>query len=193
MIYENELLKDILGRIIRFFETSKDFNKFVIFENSLASRVISYIAEFKLFLAHPVCGVGWVNSQNHIYEYLISLKIPFSEEIILNIHKYTTTGKMSLNGSILFLSLCEAGMVGTILFYLFLSKTIEYSMKACKYYSGAEHLFIKGFAISCISLMCVSFYTGVLFTNYLEWFMLGVINPFILNVIDITLKYQRTD
>ena len=106
----------------------------------------------------------------------------FSEEIVFHINMSQSKGSMHLNASVLSALLSESGIIGTFLFYLFLFKTVQYTRKISKFYNGFEKIFINSLAISYISMIAVSFYTGLLFICYPLWFYLGLINPFILNL-----------
>lgn len=176
---ENSLLQPFY-RISTVLNAKNNIAYLAFAEGSFANRIMSSMAEYKLFLKYPLFGVGLINSQSHVFDSLVELHLPFTPEMQENLYIYYSKGKMPLNGSIFFILLCETGIVGFILFYIFLYKTIRYTRIISKKYSGIERIFLLNLSKSYLALLLVSIYTGLLFTSYSMWFFIGLICPFVI-------------
>ena len=104
-----------------------NFNMLIYMENSLATRIVSYVNTFILFLDKPFIGYGFDNVRFYIIKYFLNSPLPLTPEnkTYLNIALTSKLG-MSFNRSLLSGLLSETGLIGTFLYFLFLYKNIKY-------------------------------------------------------------------
>lgn len=188
-IIGNSKGNEILGRIENVFKFKNDFQAFAIVEGSLANRIISYKALWELFTKHPYLGVGYNNTAIYTYKIVISMGLPLTEEMIQNVRDYYFTGKMRINGSLLYTMLSGTGIIGTLLFYLFIFNIILSIGKLQKKCFGLEKIFFQQLKVAILVLTLVSFYSNQMCACYLYWFFFGLCNPFILQKRELMQRY----
>ena len=119
-----------IARIINIMLNVRSFNDFILIEPSLATRVISYINIFAIFLKNPLLGVGMGNISNAsiMYPQFLNSPVPFTSEIIFKTQMLLKTeNKVFLNVNFLYTLLAEIGIIAAsffIYFYYLLIKKI---------------------------------------------------------------------
>ena len=170
----------IMRRISATLSSISSLQSLVQNEPSLASRVISYYATYKVFCNNWLLGVGLGCTKYKIVSILNSAHIPLTYELQLNLLNANTKG-MKHAGAFLWSLLSETGIFGAFYFYYFVYKTIKFNDNLKKYLSGIEYEFSSAYTISIIGFVCISCY-DVGYTRIIAWFYLGIISIIYLNV-----------
>ena len=162
------LEKTYLARIFTTIKNMNDFYSFVILEPSLASRVVSYINSFLLFLQKPFIGYGIDNVRFYMTQQFLNSPVPLTfENIDLLKDALVTSQGTGYNKSLLTCLLSETGLIGTGLYFLFLYKHIKYIDKLKIYFTGIEEKFLDGLKFTIIIVIISSFYIYSFATSYL--------------------------
>ena len=153
---------------------NKDFETFLILEESLASRITSYNAYIEVFKDHPIFGVGINNSAKYFIT-IFQNGAPMTRENIYYFYNSTNKTGMHLCGAILYQLLAWTGIIGTFLFYKFvykLYKSILYNEKRIN--NGIIKDYICGLRNSLL-IICFyfSFYDMGLENTY-TWFLFAL-------------------
>lgn len=138
-------------------------------EPSLAARVISYVYYIETFKRNPVFGVGYYNSNSYINGIFYKVYIPKTPEILKS---YLLNDYPIMCTAVLFTFLAEFGIIGTLLFYMFLFNNIIRLIKIKKYYSGILYYFTLGILFSIIGILCTTFYSSSLAEDN-TWLLYG--------------------
>lgn len=138
--------------------SAKDIEYLTIVEPSLYTRIVSYTNAFCLFLQHPLLGVGLDQSKFTIISQFEHSPIILSKENRFCLEKANTSGKMIYNRNILCDLLCETGIIGCLLFYLFLFKSFCLLNKIQRYYLGFDRDFINVVKNILLIMLFLSFY-----------------------------------
>ena len=136
-----DLSNTYLVRILNVLTNIHSFEDFIVVEPSLAARVVCYINSFKIFLQHPVFGVGIGYFNDALYKAFLHSPVPLTAE---NIGKFQlasmTNSKMSYNSSIFFDNLATYGIFISGYFLFFYYQLFEiinniqiYLTKNCNY------------------------------------------------------------
>lgn len=180
-----DISQTFLQRIVNVTQTMTDWDALVIADGSFANRLFSYATRVKLFMKYPLTGVGYKNAEYNIYGILNNTKIRITKEMsgaILNSN--TRNGYVQINGSILWILLSDTGLIGTILFYMFLILSIKKIDKCISItINGIEKDFMKSVRNSYIAVICLSFYSININIIY-WWFLYGLTNVFVLKLIN---------
>lgn|GEM_PF-3619772 len=164
-----------LVRIINTLSTILDFQTFLLVEQSLGSRIVSYTALFCTFLEHPIFGVGLNNAQYYVGDIITKYSIPLSLENLKSYNGYLRSGRMTINSSYLYALLAETGIIGTALYFVFLGKTIQFAKKVNSCLKNTlMYDFTNGLIISTCCYCFLSIYGTTLTIPY-NWFFLGII------------------
>lgn len=121
--------ENYLIRIVNVAKNLTNVTEIFYVEQSLATRIGNYAAEFNVGKNNPICGVGYGNINSQWAKEILSLKMPITDELYIYA---TTTKSQSGGGSYLFKLIGETGFIGTILFYLFLLNMYLTSKKVGK-------------------------------------------------------------
>lgn len=152
----------------------KSFDTFVIAEPSLASRVVSYINAIRLFNEHPILGIGIDNSANMLVDKFRTSPVPLTTENLYKYKKSFISGKMEHNTAILYRLLCETGIIGMVLFYIFMFTNLMTLRKIKnKLVNQRVLVFSNGIDGAIIAIIISSIYDSFLIP-YL-WFFMGII------------------
>lgn len=165
-----------LTRITTFKSNITDFNKFIVAEPSLATRIIIYEASIEVFKNNYWFGVGYGNSVEPIYKAMDNLKHNITEE--LKVKKQTHNKRLAT--SIIYRLLAETGFIGVILFFLFLISLYIGLMKTQDSYKGNMRTFVESLKYYIIILSLNSFYDIPLHRVYV-WLFLAIAQVVIIN------------
>ena len=178
MLYLHYTLMEIpisntfLVRVQKTITSGTDFKIFVMKEPSLANRIISYIVRFKMFQKYPITGIGYKNTEYHAADIFAKQEIltyESSEKL-----KNLKNGKMGMNGAIFWDTLSDTGIIGILLYYLFVFSLIQVLNKLIKNIpNGIVQKFMFGLKNSYLCLICLSFYD--IRPNFIYfWFLYGL-------------------
>ena len=187
-----DLTNSYLYRIINTISSINNFDRLVMVEQSLASRVVSYVNAFMLFLHKPFIGYGYDNARFAMLGQFLNSPLQLTAENQFHVNlAFTTNQGCAYNKSLLFGLLVETGLIGTFLYYLFLYKHIKYIDKLMPYFYGIERKFLEGLKISIIIVIIFSFYIYSFATAYCYFyygFVCSFITQYYANMIKV--KYQ---
>ena len=166
-----QLQSTYLYRIVNTVTSINSFERFVIVEPSLASRIVSYVNSFNLFLKNPLLGFGYDNARFYMLNMFITSPLPLTGENMLSIKNAIENNVgIGFNRSLLSELLLETGLIGTFLYYLFLWKQMQYIDRIKPYFFGIERKFLEGLKITIIIVIALSFYLYNFATSYLYFF-----------------------
>ncbi len=160
-------------RILQTMYAIGDFNKLVFFEPSLATRIVSYSAQFGAFSKRIVFGCGINNVEVFLNSfYLQSTNLSFTPE---NIATYLNKPHwVGVNRSFFWTSLAETGILGIFSYLLFIYKNFSFLNQMKRLCYGIDKDFIHGLYWSMISIVIISFYNLGTDNNFM-WLIFGFI------------------
>ncbi len=161
----------IIDRIMTTISCFGDFNKLVLLEPSLATRLVSYINQFLLFTKNIFFGVGLSNVQAGLNPYLLLSPVPLTQEAITGYYGHPMLS--GVNPSVIWTSLAEFGIIGTLFYLLFVFKSFSVIKSIKKSFYGLENLFINGIQKTYITIFIISFY-NLSMENMQMWFLYGI-------------------
>lgn len=179
--HNNNISEIFLNRIIETTRCLNNYTALTKLEPSLASRIFGYNARIQLFLKYPIAGVGYKNTENNILEYVLTSKLPHTEEIDRGIQKVVLRkgNFIKVSGAIFWNSLSDTGLIGTLLLYLFMILSVKkLSFIIKKINKGLTRNFIEGVRYSYIIIIVISIYDIRLNFIYI-WFLFGLTLSFI--------------
>ena len=163
-----DLSNSYLYRIIITLSNIRSFENLVFLEPSLATRIVSYVNSFRLFLDKPFLGYGFDNARFYLAKYFLTSPLLLTQENKAMLQLALTTQQgMGINYSLITRLLSETGIFGTFLYFLFLYKHIKYIDKLKSHFQGIERKFLEGLKISILIVICLSFYIYSFATSYL--------------------------
>lgn len=165
--------KTPLYRIIRVISVFNNFSieNLIIADYSLATRIINYINQFIIFIHHPILGIGFGNNEHILFQQLKNSPVPLTQEIYI---KMATTNRVLINTNVMYLLLHQTGIVGYLLYVIFILKTLKIFKLAKKYFSAVEKIFIDAMSKTIVCMLILSsVYNIGIFYVYL-WFYLGL-------------------
>ena len=172
------LTKDykVVNRIVNTVSSFGSLDKLVQTEPSLATRLITnYNGLLTCINYHPVKGTGYGNSAEAAQRSIINSRIPLTGELQL-IYAFDMIGAPP---SIFFSIICQTGIVGVALLYLFILQTIIQAKKIINCFIGFDKLLIETCFFISINYVIISFYWSI--ESYpMMWFFLGILNYYIL-------------
>ena len=163
-----DLSNTYLYRITNVISSIKSFDMLVLVEQSLASRIVSYVNSFILFLKEPLFGYGYDNVRFYMTQQYINSPLTLTPENNLALQEALNSNQgCAFNRTLLWGLLSETGIIGTFLYFLFLYKNIKYIDKLKLYFQGIELKFLEGLKTSIIVVIATSFYIYSFGTSYL--------------------------
>lgn len=165
------IINTFLGRILNVCHNLSNLDALISGDNSLANRIISYIAAFKVFLKNPFVGVGFGNSGIHVNALFQAGVLPLTYEIQMAL----LDGKLGCNYAILWTTLAENGLFGVILLYSILIRTLKDTYLILKKMYFKYKLFFSGLFYSFITIILLSIYDSGITLSYI-WFSVGIIS-----------------
>ncbi len=178
--FQPDFENSYLYRIVNTISSINDFYSFSQIEPSLASRIVSYVNSFIVFLHKPFIGYGYDNVRFYLLNQFLNSPLPLTKEniVALEVGLTTNTG-VPYTRSLLFGLLPETGIIGTFLYFLFLIKNIKFIDKLKNYFSGTELKFLEGLKLSIICIIATSFYIPSFATAYI-YLLFGLICSFVM-------------
>ena len=168
------LSQTIFMRINKTIDSFGSMQKLIKNESSLATRIIAYYIRVKIFIKNPICGVGYRNAASKAGEEYQLLDFTGIEKSKTSNYKSDNGTQREINGAIFWNTLSDTGIIGTVLFYLFLIyniKKLNYISKKLEY--SIEKLFASGIKNSYITIIFLSVYD--LRNNFIYyWFLYGL-------------------
>ena len=189
LLLNTELLERSIYRIDMVKQSITSLDMLVMAEASLGNRIISYLAHFKLFLSHWFLGVGLGNAKFLAIKVFLSNILPLTNEMRINLLVADSKG-LNINGAILWSFLAETGIVGAILFYTFVVKTIIMLKKLRRYLTGIVALYDDILITTLIALILLSWY-DMNYARLQVWFYIGISLSIYLYVRNVILKGKK--
>lgn len=175
---QNQIASTYLMRIIKFFSYITDLSSFILVEQSLGTRILSYIINFNIFLQHFWLGVGILNSEVFASKILTTLSYPITFELVKKF--WNNQYAISLNHSVCYTTLADNGIIGFIFFIYFYYKTYKILLRLTKKQSGIIKVFCIGLSQSFI-VMFINFFYNLSITNITLWLFLGLVLMLVYN------------
>ena len=169
--FEIDFEQVYIGRILKVINNLSSFENLVNAEPSLATRLVAYIQQMRVFLHNPMFGCGQYNLEADLNSYFLSFKLPMTPENYVGY--YNRPDLAGVNRSLIWSLLAETGIVGTILYFIFVYLNVKYLTKIKKYFYGIEKDFLTGLYFSIITITIISFYNLVL-EAYVVWLLYGL-------------------
>lgn len=180
--YSNDLRgileSSYLQRITNTIESFGDLEQLAIKEGSLSIRITIFMTQIELFKTKPIMGYGMYNEKYYMHEQFMQSSMPKTQELldILKDNSVRTKGVAGSGGTLFSTLLVDTGIVGFILYYLFLFKTVTHINFMLKYLNNIEYNFYYGIKCTIMSLIAISFYILSLENCYIT-LILGLILP----------------
>ena len=178
----SSLLNDILinntifSRIQITLDCLGDFKKFSQLEISLATRIVSYVNQIKVFLENFLFGVGMYNAECYLNNKFLNSPLPLTIE---NYYAYYRNNLLvDLNRSLVYSTLSELGMIGFIIYNFFVIKNMIILRKIKKYYVAIEKCFVHSFYQIILMIIIISFYNLNIETPII-WIIFGFVLVFL--------------
>ena len=174
-----DISESYLNRIAVTFSAITDFDKLIEVEASLATRIVSYVNMFIIYLHHPIFGTGCGSLTTEMYKQLPNSPLPLTWELLNLISQNKAS---NANPAIFFKIIVDTGTVGIICFSLFLYNIlIKTNKKLLSYYANISY-FILGIKYTFITFVILMFYNSDIATHYF-WALFGVISGLYLKMI----------
>lgn len=159
-----DLSKTYLSRIFNVLEVlpKMSLDMFILVEPSLGTRVVNNINQFKIFLEHPLIGVGFGNTGNFLIKFFMHSTTPLTEEMQIKLLNAKSTLPMTTNA--MYLLLYQTGIIGFLLYCYWMVKSIIMLKRAKIYFSGLEYSFVIGLQHLITTMFAISII-------YEQWFM----------------------
>ena len=156
----NLLSQSFISRILNVVINISNIETMAQIDGSMGSRLVGWTNAFILFLKRPIIGYGYDYSRFYMYDQLLRSPVPLVTETIQNMIR-AVTYKVGVwyPSSLLIQLLVETGIIGTVLYLIFLFKNITFSKNMMKYFGGIEADFLKGMTGSIWIIIGTIFYT----------------------------------
>ena len=170
--YQSQLEQTYIFRIIKTIYSFGDYDKLVILEPSLATRIYAYAIQLIAFKKAFIFGCGLNNAEIFVNSFYLSESLlpPTAENFYLG---YLNKQNLcNLNRSVVYSSLAEFGIIGFSLYIIFWIKNLKVLNSLKKYFQGFEYSFLIALIQSFIAIMIISFYNLNL-DNSIMWLIFG--------------------
>lgn len=160
-----------LNRIILVVQNINSFDKFVMVEPSLATRIVIFLCGWQLFVKTYGFGVGYGNLSYIIQNIIINSNLPLTTELQSLFYKDNT----HLTSTIMTKVSTETGIIGFAIFYFFVFKTYLLMKKLNRKMNNKEwkHLLI-GFELFVLLFCLTTIYDSNLNQAWC-WVVFGMI------------------
>ena len=167
-----DLSESFLNRIIVTLEVIKNFDALIIVEASLATRIISYVNMFIIYMHHPIFGTGCGSLTTEIYNQLSNSPLPLTWEL----NQMILSPKASnANPAIIFKLLVDTGSIGFICFGLFLYNIyIKINNKLINFNPNITS-FLLGIKYTMLAFIFLSIYNSDIACHF-YWAIFGVVS-----------------
>ena len=164
----------VIYRIQKVLE-AKDIDSLILKDQSLGTRLCTFINGMIATKEHPIIGVGYENTTTTLYNQFKNSPIPLTFELNVLLPIADNIGIISIFWG----TLLQTGIIGILLLYIFFIKTIHISWNIRKYFYGTSRILLTGLALSAINYIINSFYMSME-QDPLMWFIFGILNSYIL-------------
>lgn len=179
ILYKNQLEQTYIFRIFKTIYSFGDYNKLVLLEPSLATRIFSYSIQLVAFLKVPIFGCGLNNAEFFVNPfYLSEAPLPLTPENFYLGYLHNSN-LCSLNRSIVYTSLAEFGLVGFSIYLFFIIKNIKFLTNIKNYFIDFEYNFLIALIQTFITTFIISFY-NLSIDNAIVWLIYGFAIIFII-------------
>lgn len=187
-ISQVDISQTFLNRIVVVSKTLTNWDMFIISEGSLANRILSYYLRLKVWQEHPITGIGYKNTEYNLHKAVNNSNLTLTKETNLRIaDSYNRKGYILINASILTMLLSDTGIIGALLYFLFVIlniKTVNKILKLIKLRNDKknnyiDYIFMEGIRNSYITIIGLSIYS-ININNIYLWFLYGLTNVFIM-------------
>ena len=141
-------------------------------EPSLATRIISYYMQFKIFCLNINFGVGFDNVCIYLNKIFWEINNFYTIEIMQDY--YRTSELTYINVSLIWTLLASTGLFGFLLYVAFFMQNINMVKNFQSYCNKKEFSFIKAIKLSLVLSFFISFYNLSYNSNTL-WFLYGMV------------------
>lgn len=162
------IFQGALYRIVRVLEVLKHFSldSLIVAEASLATRMLNYLHQFLIFLKYPICGIGFGNNGILVIKFFMHSHLPLTIEISQRI--IYAKNSMQMSPTVMFTLLHQTGIIGFILYCIFMIKSFFLVKKNIKYFIGIKQIFVQCLTQSLLILFIFSiFYEQAFIDPYL--------------------------
>lgn len=187
-ISQVDISQTFLNRIVVVSKTLTNWDMFIISEGSLANRILSYYLRLKVWQEHPITGIGYKNTEYNLHKAVNNSNLTLTKETNLRIaDSYNRKGYILINASILTMLFSDTGIIGALLYFLFVIlniKTVNKILKLIKLRNDKknnyiDYIFMEGIRNSYITIIGLSIYS-ININNIYLWFLYGLTNVFIM-------------
>ena len=187
-ISQVDISQTFLNRIVVVSKTLTNWDMFIISEGSLANRILSYYLRLKVWQEHPITGIGYKNTEYNLHKAVNNSNLTLTKETNLRIaDSYNRKGYILINASILTMLFSDTGIIGALLYFLFVIlniKTVNKILKLIKLRNDKknnyiDYIFMEGIRNSYITIIGLSIYS-ININNIYLWFLYGITNVFIM-------------
>ena len=159
IIYLNsciDLSKTYVLRIINVLETipKMSLDSIVVAEPSLGTRIVNNYNQFCIFLKHPLWGVGFMNTGSVLIKQLMNSPVILTAEMQMILA--SAIDKISITTNAMYSLLYQTGLIGFIIYCVFIIKSINKIEYARKYCNIQISKFIQALKQSIIILFSLS-------------------------------------
>lgn len=181
MVYYTHLDKfsssNFIRRICSVYEIFKDYNNFVIIERSLATRIYSIYLQIQVGLKNFFIGCGHYNSAIYTNKFMnpnqVNLIMSAENYVQYSLHPYLWTANLS----IIFTTFAETGIIGILLYVLFVFSNIKFILNNSSKVNNYYKFFMEACLQSIVILLIISFYT-IDFISIIIWLIYGFVLQF---------------
>ncbi len=162
-LYHVDLSDTYLSRIVNVLTQIHSFDDFIVVEQSLATRIVSYVNLICIFLHHPIMGVGLGNVAHELTTQFLNSPLPLTPEIEYRyMVRVPQTGKILLNANYYYVFLAENGIILFSIFVYYYHQLFKCSSKLIKIYEMRGEAFIVSLLKSLngclISIILIAIY-----------------------------------
>lgn len=150
-----------------------DIEHLIQADASLATRVVNGYNHFLLFLKHPFIGIGFGNVGKLLINQLENSPIPLTFEMQEKL--VTSMNSISAPANATFTILAQSGLLGLILYVLFVYKSIKFLNISSVFFTGIEKDFIIALSQSILIMFILSVIYNQPLLNETYMFALGLV------------------
>lgn len=161
-----------LKRIIDVFKSLTSIEGIVQTEQSLATRIISYYLQIRIFLENFFFGTGYYNLECYLNKLIFKVNTPLTQENVFFI--YAHPAMVGVNRSVVYSLLADCGIIGFILYVSFIIKTyINTSKLKLIFNDNLYSPFLESLRQAIIAISVLSFYNLHIVSTFV-WIILGL-------------------
>lgn len=165
-----DVTETFLNRIIIFIQNVKSLEELILAEQSLGTRIVTFINSILLGIKHLLTGVGYGNMSNIMLKQLLLSPVALTSEI----KNLIINDSPTMAAGIFVKVFADTGIIGIGLFYLFLIKLWTISINLKKSFFSIDYAFMHGSSIFIINYIVSTFYASSLHQPII-FVLLGII------------------